>query len=851
MRNKRVRPWLQLMLSVAVAGGIVFGTSRSFGPLPALGEAFNAGTGVWTNAADDQLLPRNESLAIPGLEEKVEILFEINGTPHIKADTDHDAWLAIGYLHAKFRLFQMDMMRRQGKGLLSEVVGRDALESDRFQRQIDLRRTAEAEWADLDPKSELHQVITSYTEGINAVIAERKESGQWPLMVTMLGYEPSPWEPQDTFVLKGVLAQMMSLSPTPVYNEILAQSLGDDRFEELFPVLLPGKQSPYDSGPYKKDELKPMAISAEPYFQERGESSISRDNSDQAIQSSIEKGGGVFAYAKRLDNLLPHSLHSNSNSNAWVVDGSRTESGKPMLASDPHLELSLPSTWYQIEVEAPSVKFAGVTVPGIPFALVGHNQYISWGMTSGQSQQTFYYKEQTDSAHPEQYYWNGQWRRMNSKTHYIPIKGEKPETFIVKSTIHGPIVSEGGQTLAMTWIGMIPSTGGLNSMMQLNKAENVGQFKEAFQEWTAPAMNFVYADRTGEIAILGAGCYPVFAEGVKPWLVMPGTGEADIKGAIPFRDIPQAYSADSHILASANQRQVRGEYPYYIGANDFEVGYRANRIYQLLNESQKLNAEDFARFQNDLYDPLAAEMVPVLIVALRDASLNDKEAKAMESLRNWNYQMEGESVPASVWWMFWEKYLQATFSPWWEAYKVPDKEYRWLKVTQNRPTLVSNLHDWTLNDPENEFFSNPLTGEKRVAGQVMTEAFHSAVMELEKMMGAEVSKWTWQTIHKRSLVSLSQLDALSYGPRGAGGNSYTLHVAPGLDSEYGPTWRMVFDWGSSQGMCNYPGGQSENPVSPWYQDRVEAWWNGEYSKMSDFETVSSGDFSARWTLQSK
>ncbi|HEU4963262.1 MAG TPA: penicillin acylase family protein [Bacilli bacterium] len=852
MANSQAGKWINLALSLAVGGGLIYGLSHAIGPVPALAQAFHPVTGVWTSAQNDQLLPHTQDLTVPGAEQEVQVVFEKNGTAHIQANTNRDAWLAIGYVQAHFRLFQMDLMRRQGAGLLSEVIGPGALEADKLQRQLGLTRTAEAEWAAIQDGSEVKEVLEAYAEGVNAVIDEQKEAHTLPMMFKILGYEPQAWKPQDTLLMKGVLAQMMSLNDTTITRVVLGEKLGADRVAELFPVISPAKQAPYDLEPYAKHPLESMPVSAEQLFMEQ---ESSNKEASAAPASHPKEQGETKSFSERLQAVPDFAMVTdlNANSNGWAVSGAKTASGKALLAGDPHLEETLPSVWFELQVDAPDYQFAGATVPGIPLPLIGHNRDISWTMTNGATQQTFFYEEKTDESHPDQYYWNGQWREMTVRQEPIPVKGGAVEAFEVKSTIHGAMIEQEGKPYAIDWLGSIP-THGVDSLLQVLKADDYADFQSAFRDWGAPTMNFVYADRQGDIGLLSAGCYPVFGKDSKPWLPMRGTGEDDIIGRIPFADIPQVYNPKQNYVFSANQRQVGDDYPYYIGTSrTFSAPYRAQRISDLLREGHDLTAIDMQKMQADVYNTLAQDITPLLLESLGSGSgvtLTDREQTALVQLKDWDYRMKTDSIGASVWEMFWEKYMEATFVPWWDKYEVPYKEegHEYLAVNPGNPSLAQDLAYWTQHEPDNAYFSNPVTGEKREATQVMLVAFQEAVKALTERGGSDVTEWQYGKLHVREIPSMAQVPALGYKERAAGGDFTTLNVAYGWETGFGPTWRMVMDWGTGKSVGIYPGGQSENPASPWYTDRIDSWWSVNHNPMLSFEEAEKSQGVVLWRM---
>jgi penicillin amidase len=336
-----------------------------------------------------------------------------------------------------------------------------------------------------------------------------------------------------------------------------------------------------------------------------------------------------------------------------------------------------------------------------------------------------------------------------------------------------------------------------------------------------------------------------------PWLPLPGDGSADVSGTIPFSQVPQAYDPKDHILFSANQRPVGPSYPYYIGTtlDFFDNGYRADRIRQMLQNRRRLTAVDMERLQLDVHDYLAGRIVPKLLAALRGAALSAQQRKAAALLRGWDDAMTASSAAASIWWSFWDHYVHATFDPWWRALHVPDKRFHSLEVNAGTSSLQEDLEVWTLRDNGNAAFSPP--GEAhRTATQVMRQAFAAAVRSLAKRLGSDPSSWRWGRLHTREFESLAQIPSLGYGPRSSGGSQWTVNAADGgLNATEGPSWRFVMDWGSGQAVGVYPGGQSENPVSRWYENSVALWWDGKYRPVLDYSAAGTQRGRLTWSLR--
>jgi penicillin amidase len=815
------RSIVNAVAAAVVSAAVLYSAFFPAGKLPPLGTAFNTVTGVWTMAADAQV--SNQKLRVAGLQQPVQVTFERDGTAHIVARTDHDLFLATGYVHARFRLFQMDLMRRQGEGRLSEVVGKAAIDTDRFELQLGLLRTAEAEWNAMAADSTSRMALTAYAQGVNDRITEAKSSHQLDVMFTLLGYEPKPWTPIDTLIIKGDMTQTLNFTDTPLVVAQLNKSLGKDLTAEWLPIMPPNPQSPYHPGPY-------------------GPASIAAIQTMRAV-SDAEADSATALY-QRLAALPAGLVSKGGFSNNWAVAPAKSSSGGALLAGDPHLHLTLPSIWFQITQDSPTFHVSGVGIPGTPGVLIGHNEHIAWSLTDAQNQQTFFYQEKEDASHPNQYFWKGAWNNYKTVSYEIPVLGAPTEHLKVKLSAHGPVISERGITTSVWWAGNIPSQD-LDVLMNISKASDWKGFREALRGWYSPTHNFVYADDRGHIGLISAGYYPQFPTAAQPWLPMPGTGEFDVTGTIPYNDIPQVYDPPAGFIWSANQRQVTADYPYYIGtaSNFFDPGYRANEIKRVLSRPGPLSAADMMSLQTDTRDFLASEMVPVLLQALSGEKLDRRETAAKDMLATWDFRMETDSTAASIWWTFWQSYLGETFDPWWKSRAVPVSRH------ELDESLGQALEAWTLKDPTNRAFSAPGKGS-RTATDAQRKAFHAAVASLASKAGSDPKSWKWGRIHTRYLENLAQIKGISYGPRAERGDSFTPLAAGGSPSTHGPSWRMVVDWGTRKFSGIYPGGQAENPASDWYTDRVETWWTGLYAPMLNAEEAMAAEGAKSWSMQS-
>ncbi|HEY0718645.1 MAG TPA: penicillin acylase family protein [Streptosporangiaceae bacterium] len=842
--------------ALLVSGLLLYVLAAGFGTVPPLGAALDPGRGAWTSATGGQR-PGSGSLHLAGLGHPVSVSFSAQGVPSIQATSGHDAYLALGYVEARFRLAEMDSERRLGEGRLAQLAGPGELASDRFELRLGLLRTAQREWAATPRSGPAARALLSYAQGVNDDIAQVRAQGDWSAEFSLTRVYPGAWTPVDSLVIQGVLTQELDFTTTPLDYALLERSLGAARTMAWFPVEPPNQQRPFDPGPYRDPRLTQVPAdlaSSAPVVTTGTSSDVSPPPVGPSSSAVSAAAGQLLAQLSRLPAGL---VHRQPDSNAWAANGPAVDGHGAMLAGDPHLPQTLPSIWYETAVSAPGLDVSGVTIPGVPGVLIGHNQHIAWSLTDTQNQAVLFYAEQTSSRHPGQYYWRGAWRPMTKVRYTIPVRGGSAVSLTVDITVHGPIMTEAGQTMAVDWMGNVPSPD-LSALIGINQARDFGEFRAALAGWHAPTQNFVYADDQGHIGEISAGYYPQVAHG-DPWLPLTGTGTDDIDGVIPYPAVPQVFDPPGHVLATANQRPVGPSYPYYIGttADFFDNSFRANQIYAGLRGRSGLRPADFTALQGNVTDNLAAAVVPKLIAAVRQSGhLSPQDQAAARLLSSWDGNMTQSSAAASVWWTFWGDYLSAAFQPWWTSRHVPVGRDRDGLALSSWPTsLTEDLAAWTTGSAPPSAFILP-SGAHRTAGQVMRQAFGAAVAHLAAKLGGAPATWSWGKLHTRQFPSLTGADALGYGPRASSGDGWTVDAAEGgLNSSVGPSWRMVVDFsGSGAGAPRtgpdlaegvYPGGQSENPASPWYDDLISRWW-ADQSLPMPIPGRSAG--SLRWVL---
>ena len=915
------------VVALAVSACLLAALGAGFGTISALGRALLPGHGAWASAAGARL-PQSATLTVAGLTRPVQVSFSQQGVPSISAQSQDDAYLALGYVQAEYRLAEMDRSRRVAEGRLAQLIGAKGVASDEFELRLGLLRTAQQEWAQLPKSSPAARVLVAYSRGVNDYLAQLRVSGQWPAVFSLAGVYPRNWTPVDSLAVQGDLTQELDFTTTPLDYAVLERSLGAARTMSWFPVLPPDGQNPYDPGPYRRLPLVPIAsgqtaaavrsapvvgagaaaqtaatVRAAPG---RAACSPSETRPARSAANSAGLAEAASAILRQASALPAGQLYSAPASNAWAANGPKVAGGGAMLAGDPHLPQTLPSIWFEAALSAPGLAVSGVGVPGLPAILIGHNSAIAWSLTDTQSQGAMFYAERTSPARPRAYFWDGQWRQMRVLHYTVPVRDAPARQIYVPVTVHGPVLTQAGQTVAVSWMGALGSPDEA-AMLAIDSASDFGQFRAALADWRSPALTFVYADDHGNIGAISAGYYPQVRHG-DPWLPLPGTGADDVAGVIPYAAVPQVYDPGSHVIATANQRPVGPSYPYYLGttANFFDAGYRADAEYAYLRAHWSMGPSSFAALQGDTGDQLAAAIVPKLLPVLNQAEqagkhLTQIQQIAQQTLASWNKKMDVGSSAASIWWTFWSCYLSDVFGPWWTAARVPvTVDAAGLAVGPGQSSLDEDLQAWTLTDQRNAAFTSPpappalrvavvaaahavkpvVWPDATPAAIMMRAAFVSAVSQLYGLLGDGPGRWPWGKLHTREFPSLTQAaaageiadpatpgslaygpsspspDSLGYGPRPAGGDLWTADAAEGgMDSEIGPSWRMIAAWSGhgrllAEGV--YPGGQSENPASPWYTDLVGDWWSGIYLPMPAAGAPAASTRSAgsiRWELR--
>ena len=802
-------------------------------------------------------LPKVEgTLHLAGLEGRVEVLRDEWGVPHIYAGSAHDLFFAQGYVHAQDRLWQMTLQRRIGSGRLSEVLGEVTLEVDRFFRTVGLNRAAEAEVEMLD--ADTRSTLEAYAAGVNAYLASNARRP--PVEFKLLRFDPEPWQPVDSLYWAKVMAWNLGGNwDSELIRARLAASLGADRaadLEPLFPAdnptIVHGRGLAGGAAPpngWRSEVLRDALRLLEGLFQPRTIDVVQPEPLPGSVQPSARGGG----------------------SNQWVVAGSRTDNGKPLLANDTYMALQIPAIWYQVHLDGGDYHVTGVSLPGLPGVVVGHNERCAWGMTAAWQDAQDLYVERLNPANPHQYEFQGAWLNAEVIREEIRVKGRTaPVIQEVVITRHGPIISDvlGEPTpLALRWVALDPSNL-LRSAIGFNRARNWQEFRSALADWSTPAHNFVYADVDGNIGFLQAGWMPVRAgslsptsgEGYDTLLVDPTslgsqspsfrgpapiigwTGENEWQFYLPLDELPQACNPEGGWLATANNLVVDAGYPHYLSA-DLENPCRARRIADLLASQQTFTADDFARFQRDTYSAQAERFVRHLL-SVEPGS--EPERRALDLLNQWDGHLEPDSVAASLYQVSRLRALHLFFDP-----HLGDLAGQYIglgltplgDVTLYHGRSFVRLLDLLDGQGDDAWLRNPVDGVMRSRQVLLGQALREAIALLQQELGPDMARWQWgrlNTAHFAHPVgSVKPLNLIfNRGPYPLGGDQDTLLRArsaprfPFPPASVVAALRFIADL-SDWEKCRIviPGGQSGHVSSRHYADLIPLWLEGRYQPM--------------------
>lgn len=776
---------------------LVYILDKSFAGIPALGRLLDPISGCWANAE-----PVNKSFTrednFPGLKDEATISFDENMIPHISAKNDYDLYYTQGYIHAYFRLWQMDLQTRAAAGRVSEVLGEKALNFDRTQRRKGMVYGAEKSLKAMEADPRSKQMLDAYTAGINTFIDSRIFR-TYPLEYKLTGQKPEAWTNLKSALLLKYMADDLTGYTEDIALTVLRDMLSPEEFATLYPERLNGANTviPHDTIPQIPSLKAPVAPA----------DSIAWAHLNATDFEKTEEGKG---------------------SNNWALSGSRTKSRVPILCNDPHLGLNLPSLWFVAQLTAPGINVYGATLPGSPGVVIGFNDNISWGFTNNYRDVKDFYA--VKEAGKNSYWFNGKETNYENRIEVIKIKGKPDYVDTVRYTVQGPVMYDetfhgpGGlkKPLAMCWMAHKPSNEVL-ALYLLNRADSYDDYTKAIWNFLCPAQNMLYADKAGNIALWGQGQF------INKWkgqgrYVMNGADSSTLWGQqIPVAENPHAYNPAQGYLASANQTVTDTTYPYWYNGYFYE--FRSWRINSVLRKAQQATVQDIFALQNDVYSVLAANVLPLMLEHVNASTITNKERGYLDMLGGWDYRLTAESKAATVFQVWWSNFYNGIWSS--RFGKVPDVLYpspeRTMQLLQQGSPYLGNVEDAVAN------------------------SLHNSIDSLETLKRAH--RLEWYHAKNTTIKHLAKLAPFSFSDLKIGGWGNVVNAAKG---DHGPSWRMVVQMSKDiEAYGVYPGGQSGNPGSKYYATFIDKWVKGEYYTLEFYTADKKYSPKYTWTIHAK
>lgn len=729
-------------------------------------------------------------LAMPSLEQQVNVTRDQDGVPHIEAESDADLYRAQGFVQAQDRLFQMDLARRQASGRLSEVVGEAALSTDQFFLTFSLRDAAEKSYEGYS--EEAKQVLAWYAEGVNDFIRMAKDDNKLSYEFTLLGYEPEEWTPVDSLTIGKYMAYDLGGNwSTLAIRHWALQNVDEAKAKELF-ITYP--------------EVSPAILEA---------------NKNTSVQV-----GANFP-----TDILPHPFNGSNN---WVVAGSKTASGEPLLADDPHLGLSTPSIWYQMHLMSPDQNVSGVIFAGIPGIILGHNEDVAWGVTNVGPDVQDLYIEKPNPDNPYEFSYDGEWEEAEVRRYEIGVKDGDPVPYEVVVTRHGPVISDvlydetnPEAVFSMQWTALEP-TQELQAILEMNKSSNWEEFEAALEQFHAPAQNFVFAAKDGTIAYKANGRFPLRKQGDGQLPVPGDSSEYGWDGYVPYDELPRTVNPDEGFVATANNQVIDENYPYHI--TDFWAqSYRYERIAEVLEDNDELTVDDMMALQMDQHNLQARRFLPQMLDALEGSELSTDYAELFESLRAWN-QIDQKDLAEPLIFNKWIRKLPDVLF----AEEIPEDIYAMMPGKAN----ITDQFQQNYADGETSVWVEEFGGYE----VWLERAFRDMMDEMSEKHGEDWQDWKWGEEHlltfNHPLAAASPILArlLNPEPIPIGGSAVTPQAAAFNDKgevTHGASWRFVADLSDLSSAYHIVGpGQSGHMKSKWFHSQVESWAEGTYHNTS-------------------
>jgi penicillin amidase len=798
---------LPLIASAIVTTALVFTLNIQLkignAKAPRLGYFLSPQHGFWKNA---EKIDANfdASIVANELQGNVDVYVDDRLVPHIYADHDQDAYFVQGYLHAKFRLWQMDFETRVASGRLSEIAGADKLPIDRMFRRLGMVYGAEKTEANINETNpNMKATVDAYTAGVNAYI-KQLDPADLPFEFKLMNYAPEDWTPKKTYHFLMFMSYDLTGRSASVDLQMTntRDYLGYDLFDKLYTN--------------NQDSLDPIIPKGTVYEK----SSIVPVKPLNADSAYLHKANSVAF--NTVD--MPEAPDRNNGSNNWAVAGSKTKSGRPILCSDPHLGLNLPSLWYEMQITTPTHSTYGASFPGSPAVIIGFNDSLAWGVTNAGRDVFDYYEIKFKDTTENEYWFNGAWKATTKRKEVIKVKDSLDVVEEIAMTHWGPTMFDAhyqntqsnGRNLAVQWTAHNTSTG-VETFYLLNRAKNYDDYLHAISLWTCPGQNFVLATKSGDIAIKQQGSF------VARWerqgdFIMPGEDTSfQWQGIIPTNENPMIKNPERGFVSSANQKSTDPSYPYYLGAASAFPLYRGISVNMHLNNMFQITAEDMQKLQTDNYNVFAATARPALMKYIQLDKLSIDAKRMVTEMTNWDLYNSVNAKGITCFKIIWDSVEQAVWGDELAGSAIP------LLKPEAYVLLDQMLKDtnWSIAD---DIRTKNKVEDLKTQVSLGVEKATENLLALEKE-----NKLEWALFKATRVLHLTKTPALSRMDLPIGGG---VNIINATTENHGPSWRMVVhltDEIEAYGL--YPGGQSGNPGSPYYDTFVNYWAEGKYYRL--------------------
>lgn len=778
--------------------------------IPPLGAFLNPFTGFWTNAEPAAGFS-GKDLRLPGLKGKVEVVYDDLLVPHIFAENQVDAARIQGYVTAQHRLWQMDITARKAGGRLSEVLGPKTLRMDRLERRKGMVYAAENDLIGWNKSQKTMELLQAYTDGVNAWVNQMTPA-DWPIEFKLLNYAPEPWTPLKVALVTEAMAETLCAREDDVESTNALALLGGKTFNYLYPEWNP-KQQPVipDTGQWANiHPVLPPAV---------------------VIDSSASLG--------LLEPQTPQEEPYQQDapivgSNNWALSGQKTKSGNPILCNDPHLNLTLPSIWFQVQIHTPEANTYGVSLPGVPGIVIGFNENIAWGMTNVSHDVADWYKIHWTNAERTKYRLDNEEKNVQFRIEEIGVKGQDVVRDTVRYTVFGPVSYDFEpenplRDCALRWVAHdVPERSAFEVFLGIDTGKNYDDYKAALPGYDAPAQNFVFASRSGDIAIQVQGKYPIRGP-EQGRFVQEGDLWANAwHGFIPQELVPSMKNPGRGFVFSANQHSTPPTYPYYYLGN-FE-DWRSRRIYNRLEAMSGATADSMKTMQLDNFSQRAADALPVMLRLLDRTQLDAEGQQMAKELESWNFRYDANLLAPTLF----ESWFDSCYTATWDEISALEKSGKSplqtddLAGAKNQKVQMLYPDAWRFvemiqTDSASVFFDHPATPFRETARDIILESFKLTEAYFHNNPDKKVAFGEYKGF---ALKHLGQIDAFSRLDLKLGGH----RTAPNAISKTnGPSWRMIVELGDAvHALGVYPGGQSGNPGSRFYDNMVDTWASGNY-----------------------